>query len=157
MSAPDPDGHGSRRGTIVVSALFVVAGILTLQDTTTYSDVDSKVFPRAAAILLILCASIALVSGLIASRRSDPSAQEGFGEGSWWRRGLLIAAMLACCLMMPVTGFLPASAVAFAGGLLAAMHDRWSVRTAALYWGAGAIVLGAFYALFRFALHVPLP
>ncbi len=65
--------------------------------------------------------------------------------------------MLGCCLLMPVTGFLPASALAFAGGLVAAMHQRWSVRSIVLYWGAGAVTLAAFYALFRFALHVPLP
>ena len=52
-------------GSFIVSALFIIAGIVTLYDTMSYSDIDSKVFPRAAAIVLILCASISLILGLI--------------------------------------------------------------------------------------------
>ncbi len=48
----------------------MVAGVVTLWDTTSYTDTDSQVFPRAAAILLIVCASIALISGLVATARS---------------------------------------------------------------------------------------
>ena len=150
MSAPP---GGSRVGTALVSALFVVAGIVTLVDAAGYSDLDSKVFPRAAAILLIACATLSLAGALVGRRDPD----EGFGDGSWWRRALLVGSMLASAALMPLVGFLPASALAFAGGLVAAMHERWSARVALLYAGSGAVVIGAFHALFRHALNVPLP
>lgn len=156
-AAPREGGIGS----VVVSGFFIVAGIVTLYDTTTYTDVDSKVFPRAAAILLIVAAAISLVSDLVIRRRRA-SAAGAHGdaqpiEGDTWRRVLLIAAMLTCCLAMPITGFLPAAAIAFTGALFAAMHERWTLARALLYTLSGALLMGGFYALFRFALHVPLP
>lgn len=142
----------SNIGTLIVSAFFILAGVVTLYDTLSYSDIDSKVFPRAAAIVLILCASIVLITGLI-----RPSEDEGFGSGSWWRRIMLVVTMLLCCLAMPFIGFLAAGAIAFAGGLITAMHDKWTVRNTLIYWGSGAILMIGFYSLFKYALHVPLP
>jgi len=148
----EPARTGSSTGTLLVSLFFIVAGIVTLYDTTTYTDVDSKVFPRAAAILLILAAAISLISDLVRGAR-----ETGFGEGDWWRRSLLVGAMLACCVAMPLTGFLPAAAIAFGGALVAAMHQRWSARHAMVYGISGALLMGGFYALFRYGLNVPLP
>ncbi len=139
-------------GSLLISAFFIFAGAMTLWDTTSYSDIDSKVFPRTVAILMIICATIALITGLI-----RPTAEEGFGHGTWWRRILLVVTMLAACFAMPYLGFLLAGAIAFAGGLIAAMHDRWTPTTIALYWGSGAAVMAAFYTLFKYALLVPLP
>ncbi len=139
-------------GTLVVSALFIIAGAITLYDTQSYSDLDSKVFPRAAAIVLILCASMVLIMSLI-----RPSKDEGFGSGSWRRRITLVATMLLCCFAMPYIGFLLAGAIAFVGGLISAMHDKWTSRNILIYWGSGAFIMIGFYALFRYALNVPLP
>lgn len=147
-----PFRSGANIGSMVISALFVVAGIVTLYDTTGYADRDSKVFPQAVAIGLIVFATISFVMGFL-----RPSAEGGFGVGDWRRRLGLVVTMLAASLTMPAIGFLAAGAIAFAGGLIAAMHERWSPRTLILYWGAGAVIMGAFYALFRFALLVPLP
>lgn len=141
-----------QRGSLLASAFFVFAGAVTLYDTTGYSDRDSQVFPQTVAILLILTAGISFVHRFL-----RPSDEGGFGTGDWWRRCLLIAAMLGACFVMPYVGFLPGGAIAFAGGLLAAMHDAWRPATAFLYWGAGAVILVAFYALFKFVLLVPLP
>lgn len=139
-------------GTLIVSALFIIAGAITLYDTHSYGDIDSKVFPRAAAIVLILCASIVLLMSLI-----SPSKDEGFGSGSWWRRITLVATMLLCCFAMPYIGFLFAGAIAFVGGLISAMHDKWTTKNLLIYWGSGAFIMIGVYALFRYALHVPLP
>ncbi len=139
-------------GSLCVSLLFVLVGAVTLFDTLSYSDVDSKVFPRAAAILLILASVVSIVLTLL-----KPVADEGFGSGAWWRRALLISAMLIACLLMPKLGFVTSSAVAFLGALLAAMHDQWTARTAFVYIVSGFIVVGGFYALFQFGLNVPLP
>ena len=122
MVNPNKKSQGSI-GSLIISAFFIMAGIVTLFDTMSYSDIDSKVFPRAAAIVLIICASASLIFGLI-----KPTAEEGFGHGSWWRRILLVITMLITCLAMPYLGFLAASAIAFAGGLIAAMHDQWTKK-----------------------------
>jgi len=146
---------GSEQGSIgsfIVSAFFIIAGIITLYDTISYSDLDSKVFPRAAAIVLIICAGASLVFGLI-----KPTAEEGFGHGSWWRRILLVVTMLISCFAMPYLGFLGASTIAFIGGLIAAMHDQWTTKKLLLYWGSGALIMIAFYVLFKMVLQVPLP
>jgi hypothetical protein len=144
--------EGSSIGSLIVSSLFVLAGFITLYDTTSYSDIDSIVFPRAAAILLIICATSSIILNFI-----RPSADEGFGRGSWWRRILLVVTMLLTCFAMPYLGFLAASAIAFTGGMIAAMHDVWSRKTILLYAGSSLVTMVAFYVLFRFALHVPLP
>lgn len=139
-------------GSLIVSALFVLAGVVTLVDTTSYTDRDSQVFPQTVAIILIITAAISFLTRFLA-----PSDSGGFGDGIWWRRVLLVATMFLTCLAMPVAGFLPAGIIAFAGGLVAAMHDRWTVKTILVYWGSGAVIMVAFYALFKFVLHVPLP
>lgn len=139
-------------GSLLTSAFFVMAGVVTLYDTTGYTDRDSQVFPITVAILLIITAGVSFITRFL-----KPSNEGGFGRGVWWRRVLLIVTMLLACFAMPYVGFLPAGAIAFAGGLIAAMHDDWSKSTILLYWGAGAVIMLAFFALFKFVLLVPLP
>lgn len=142
----------NKTGSLIISALFVVAGVITLWDANSYTDRDSQVFPVTVAIILIVTAAIAFITEFL-----KPINNEGFGKGVWWRRILLVVTMFICCFAMPKLGFLPAGAIAFVGGLIAAMHDRWSIKTFVLYWGAGAVIMVAFYSLFKFGLHVPLP
>ena len=143
---------GGQIGSLIVSAFFVLAGVVTLYDAQSYTDRDSQVFPQTVAIILIVCASVSFITRFL-----NPASDGGFGQGIWWRRVLLIVTMLITCLAMPVTGFLPAGIIAFSGGLIAAMHDRWTLSNVLVYWGSGAIIMVAFYALFKFVLHVPLP
>ncbi|MFK7861338.1 MAG: tripartite tricarboxylate transporter TctB family protein [Granulosicoccus sp.] len=143
---------GSTVGSLIVAALLVAIGFITLYDSMSYSDVDSKVFPRAAAILLIITSMISIVMTLL-----KPIADEGFGTGIWWRRILLVCSMLAACIIMPKFGFIAASAVAFVGALIAAMHEKWRAVNVVIYGLSGAVVVGGFYALFKFVLSVPLP
>ena len=152
MNKSDARKNQGYLGSLLISALFIIAGLVTLYDTTNYSDVDSKVFPRAVAIILILCATISFISTLLKS-----SNEQGFGQGIWWRRILLIITMLLACFAMPYVGFLAAGAIAFCGGLITAMHDQWSSRTLFLYGSIGLIIMIVFYTLFRYLLHVPLP
>ncbi len=139
-------------GTLLIAAFFVFVAIMTIYDTTTYSDIDSKVFPRSSAIGLLVLSVATIIWTLL-----KPSRDEGFGHGSWWRRIMLILTMLLACILMPYLSFLPAGGVAFIGGLIAAMHDRWSMKTLVVYWLVGAAIVSAFYVIFKFALHVPLP
>lgn len=143
---------GGRRGSLIISLIFIALGLLTLYDTAGYSDVDSKVFPRAAAIMLIIASAIAALTTLFGGQD-----EEGFGRGSWWRRSVLIAVLLGACVVMPKAGFLVACAIAFAGSLVAANHDAWRITSVFLYALSGAIVVGGFYGLFKFGLNVPLP
>lgn len=139
-------------GSLVVSALFVLVGLVTLYDTTNYTDRDSQVFPQTVAVILIITAAISFVTRFL-----KPTNDGGFGRGIWWRRIFLVVTMFLTCFAMPIVGFLPAGTIAFAGGLIAAMHERWSARTVLLYWGCGALIMGAFFSLFKFVLNVPLP
>lgn len=152
MNSLSPRVRGATVGSLLVAGLFVMLGGVTLFDTLSYSDVDSKVFPRAAAVLLITASVISILQTLL-----KPVADEGFGSGSWWRRALLVVAMLTACVLMPRTGFVVSSAVAFIGALIAAMHDTWRWRLAATYSLAGAFVVGGFFSLFKYGLNVPLP
>lgn len=152
MSASSNKTSQGQIGSLLVSALFVVVGFVTLYDTTGYSDRDSQVFPQTVAIILIITASISFITRFL-----KPSDDGGFGSGIWWRRCLLIVTMFLACFTMPALGFLPAGAIAFAGGLIAAMHDRWNATTMMTYWGAGAVIMVAFHSLFKFVLLVPLP
>ena len=151
MSGSTP-GTSGQQGSLIISALFVLAGVVALYDTLGYTDRDSQVFPQTVAVILIVCAAITFVVRFL-----NPSDEGGFGQGSWWRRILLIATMLLTCVAMPIVGFLPAGVIAFAGGLIAAMHDRWSISNVFIYWGSGAVIMVAFYTLFKFGLRVPLP
>tara|TARA_R110002094_G_scaffold198306_1_gene170599 strand:- start:75 stop:476 length:402 start_codon:yes stop_codon:yes gene_type:complete len=132
--------------------LFVFVGVVTLYDTIGYSDRDSQVFPRAVAIILIITAAISFIVRFL-----QPTDDGGFGRGVWWRRVFLIIAMFLAWFVMPLVGFLAAGTIAFAGGLIAAMHDQWSARTILLYGCSGAVILTTFFALFKYVLNVPLP
>lgn len=142
----------SKIGSLLISVFFVFAGIITLWDSQKYTDVDSQVFPQTVAIVLIICATIAFIMTFI---RSDES--EGFGDGTWWRRVLLILSLLAACAAMPYIGFLLSGIVSFIGGLIAAMHNKWTTKSALIYGLSGLVIMSAFYTLFRFVLLVPLP
>lgn len=139
-------------GSLIIATVFIFVAVITLYDTTHYSDIDSKVFPRACAIVLLIFSVVTVIGELI-----KPSKVDGFGSGYWWRRVFLVVTMLMACLAMPYVTFMPAAGIAFIGGLIAAMHNRWSPRTLLLYWGSGAVIIVAFYSIFKYVLHVPLP
>lgn len=139
-------------GSLVIATLFIIVAVITLYDTTHYSDMDSKVFPRACAIVLLIFSVATVIWELI-----QPSNVDGFGSGHWWRRITLVMTMLLACLAMPHITFIPAGGIAFIGGLIAAMHDRWTSHTLLLYWGSGAIIIVAFHSFFKYVLYVPLP
>lgn len=139
-------------GTLVIASLLVALGLLTLYDTTGYSDSDSIVFPTFVAYALILGSLTVIIHCWL-----RPNPELGFGAGDWWRRLLLVASMIVACLVMPFSGFLPATAIAFAGSLVAARHEGWDVKSALVFALSGAVIMAGFYVLFRFALSVPLP
>ena len=152
MSRSTVSRHEGQLGSLMISALFVLAGVVTIWDTTSYTDRDSQVFPQTVAVILIVTASISFVTRFL-----KPTEEGGFGQGVWWRRVLLICTMFFTCIMMPIIGFLPAGVIAFGGGLVAAMHERWTVSTILVYCGSGMVIMVAFFSLFKYVLYVPLP
>lgn len=152
MNHQNAEPSTGRTGTLVIASLFVLIGVITLYDTTTYSDLDAKVFPRAASIVLIVSAISIIIANLL-----RPLKEPGFGQCAWWRRVLLVVCMLVAALVMPEAGFLPAASIAFFGAMVAAMHERWTLRTLGLYVGSAVVIMVAFYTFFRFILNVPLP
>ena len=46
--------QSSRLGSIVVATMLIIIGVITLYDTASYTDIDSKVFPQTSALALIL-------------------------------------------------------------------------------------------------------
>ena len=139
-------------GGVVIAVLLVLVGAVTLVDTADYLDTDSVVFPRAAAIMLIVCSVLVAVVSFV---RGDVAS--GFGTGHWWRRLLLVGGMIVTCLLMPFVSFLPAVIVSFITALIAATHERLSAIRAVSYVLASVVIVLGFYVLFRYGLKVPLP
>jgi hypothetical protein len=143
-------------GTLLIASLFIGLGLVTLYDVTTYSDTDSVVFPTFVAYALIFCSVLVILYSWL-----RPSPDNGFGSGNWWRRLLLVATMHDRCLSGDAlcSGFLTGnSRLPFAGSLIAARHEGWDMPVAGLCSQPPAsVIMAGFYALFRFALGVPLP
>ncbi|WP_282606770.1 tripartite tricarboxylate transporter TctB family protein [Pelagibius sp. Alg239-R121] len=139
----------------VTAVVFILMACLALWDTTSMTDSDSYVFPRAiAAAMIVFC--ILLIAYNFIKRPADEAAG-GTGSASTPRRVGLVAAMLGASLVMPWVGFLLSGFCAFGAIMLFAMYDPWTGRRRIVFPVAGlAIVLG-FYTLFSKVLLVPLP
>ena len=142
----------SRLGSIVVATILIIIGVITLYDTASYTDIDSKVFPQTSALALILFSALAIGKQII-----QPTTVSGIEVGVWWRRLALVSSMLLACAIMPYTGLLIACIVTFVLGLIASMHDQWTQKKAMIYFLSGVSIIVCFYTLFKFVLHVPLP
>lgn len=139
-------------GGVIVAAVLIGIACLVLWDTTTYVDLDSKVFPRTVAIVLILASLGYIVLWLLGRTAPEPRT-----EGSWPRRILLVLVMLASVLAMPLVGFLAASLAMFALLLVVAMYDPWTPYRVIVYPIVGVAVVLGFYYIFSELLLVPLP
>ena len=58
----------------------MLAGVITLYDASAYRDADSRIFPQAAAIVIIVTGLISLIMEFV-----HAPEEQGFGQGSWWR------------------------------------------------------------------------
>ncbi len=138
--------------SLVVSIFFIAVALITFYDTLSYGDIDSKVFPRTAATILLIGATISLILQLL----NRLPTEEGITFNNWWKRVVLIGTMLVACSVMFYTGFLIASMIAFMGCMFAAKHAHWSIKKTAFNIIFGLIILVGFYALFQYGLDVPL-
>lgn len=139
-------------GSAVVSFLMICIAVLALNDTRSYSDMDSAVFPMTVSIALLVFSAITLARAMLGMQtRAEPTA------GSAPRRVILVAAMFGASLSLTKLGFVPTTVLMFAVLVLAAMYERWTVKTAAIYAVAGLVIIFGFTWLFRSLLGVPLP
>lgn len=79
----------STRGSIVVATILILIGVITLYDSASYTDIDSKVFPQTSALALMLFSALAIGKQII-----QPTMVSGIEVGVWWRRLLLVSSML---------------------------------------------------------------
>lgn len=133
------------------AVLMVCLGSAALLYSSDFSDLGA-VFPRGIGGLLVVLGLAYLAMVLLGRTQARPAL-----EGSNARRLGVAAVLLAWAYALPILGFLLASALGFGLLLLLAQHERWTLRTAVLYSGAGGVILLGLYALFKLALKVPLP
>lgn len=153
MSIEPVKKHRPGPGSVVVSLLLIAFALLVLWDTTTYVDMDSAVFPRTFAIVLIVASLAYIVAWLIGKVEREEPPQ----PGSWPRRILLVVVMLVGTLAMPLLGFVLAAIPVFGVLLLVAMHERWTPIRMIVFPLVGLGVVFGFYYLFQELLLVPLP
>lgn len=144
--SPSPDVAG------VAGCLVLIAtGVAAIVYSSEFSSLGS-VFPRAISGLLIGLGIVYLGFALTGRTTAGDAS-----EGSMARRVGVALVMLAWAFALGRIGFLASSAVAMALLLAIANHERWTGRSVLAYGAVSAIVLGALYLVFGFALQVPLP
>ncbi len=150
------DGPHPRRdiGGIVFSALFVLLGAYALWDTDEMSPLG-RVFPFTIASTMIVLALIYIGYALL--RPGLPATPEAKAAESTPRRIALVVVMFAWVAAMPWLGFAAAGLGGFLLLAAVAHHDRWTRVRLLTYPLVGLAVVAGFYALFAFALQVPLP
>jgi len=131
---------------------FVALGAGALYGTREMSPLGS-VFPRTVAGALIVFAIAYIVEALL----RDVELPARSKSESTLRRALLVGFMLAWALLLTVLGFVVSSVLGFALLSAAASYERWTLKRAFLYLFANAVVVLGFFALFQYALLVPLP
>lgn len=138
--------------TVVVALGMIGFGLLALYDAAGYRDADSAVFPVTVAGALIVFALVVLLRAALGFRNRETPQ-----PGSTVRRVVLVLAMLAGAVLLPLIGFLASALLVFAVLTVTAMHDRWTARRAVVFALSGLLVVIGFTWLFRSVLLVPLP
>ena len=136
---------------IAGSVVFIIIGILAYWGARDFSPLGS-VFPRTMAVAMVVFSAVYIAMALL-----RPSAPPALPAGSYWRRGGVMAVLIAWSFLLGPVGFLTTSVVAYTALLVIANYDRWTPRTAVIYAVAGTLVLGGLYWVFRYVLQVPLP
>ena len=138
--------------TPIMSLLFIGLAAIVYWDTTSYTDSDSYVFPRAIVAVMVSLSILSIVRWLIA-----PVPEFVSFEGANLRRLGLVVAMLGSTLAMPWIGFIASALLAYGVILMLAMYDPWTPKRMLVYPLAGAGLVFGLYMLFKETLKVPLP
>jgi putative tricarboxylic transport membrane protein len=136
---------------IAGSVVFIVVGILAFWGARDFSPLGA-VFPRTISFAMVVFAAAYIAMALL--RPTAPAEQP---SGSPWRRGAVMAVLVAWAFLLGRIGFLATSVAAYTALLVIANYDRWTPRMAVIYAAVGALVLGGLYWIFHEVLQVPLP
>lgn len=140
--------------SIGMAVLFIVVGLFVLYDTTTYQDLDSAVFPRTVAILMIVFSIVLIVWNLLKPRAAEAAEGEG---GSIVRRVVLVVVMIAASAAMPYLGLLLSALISFGALMAVAMFEPWTRTRLIVYPISAVILVVGFHWLFGEVFQVPLP
>ncbi|WP_420346119.1 tripartite tricarboxylate transporter TctB family protein [Pelagibius sp.] len=168
------DKGDSRIADLLAAALALGLGVFALSRTGEMSELGA-VFPRTAAILLILAALGLALRSLLRRRSTAPEAAEpapsqSASEGPAVSTEVLEAprvdrprlagialTLLAWALLLKPLGFLVTAAVGLVAVGLVTYRERMSLTAALLHVLAGAVLVGGFYSLFVWVLKIAVP
>ena len=152
------DNHATRgrrdTGGMVMAVVFIALAAVSLWDTTTMTDADSYVFPRAIAVAMIVFSMALIVWNLVRPSAGDGTPDDG---ASTPRRIGLVATMLIGTGLMPYVGFALSGVLVFAAIMWLAMYDEWTRYRLIVYPLVGIGIVLGFYTMFAKVLLVPLP
>ncbi len=138
--------------TPLMGVFFIAVAGITFWDTTSYTDPDSYVFPRAVALVMTGLSIALIVQWLIVRPKSELDL-----TGANFRRIGLVVLMLGASLLMPWLGFLLTGLILFISLIFIAMYDPWTPARLVIYPLIGAGMVFGFYFIFKNLLLVPLP
>ncbi len=139
-------------GGMLFAGGFILLGAWGLYDAREMSDLGA-IFPRTICIVMIVLSVLYVVFAML---RLKP-AKESHEKPSTLRRVLLLAVLAGWIALMPVIGFVSSSFIGFLVLAAVANYDSWTPFRLMVYPISGACVVAGFYALFAYALKVPLP
>ncbi|MFD1343012.1 tripartite tricarboxylate transporter TctB family protein [Litorisediminicola beolgyonensis] len=149
----DPAGSG-------VAAIFILLGLFLVWQTGSMTPMGS-VFPVTVSVAMIVFSAILILRNLVIGTRRGASAtapkEVPASNGSYLRRGLFLVAMVAWVLLIPILGFLAASALGYFAIMLIALHERMAPAKMALMVVLGAAILAGIYLLMSEILLIPMP
>lgn len=163
------DRADSRIADLLAAALALGLGIFALSRTGAMSELGA-VFPRTAAILLILAALGLALRSLLRQRRAASEGSEAGSEETAVSTEVLEAprvdrprlagiaiALMAWALLLKPLGFLVTAGLGLAAVGLVTYRERMSLTAALLHVLAGAVLVGGFYSLFVWVLKTAVP
>ena len=163
------DRADSRTADLLAAALALGLGVFALSRTGEMSELGA-VFPRTAAILLILAALGLALRSLLRQRRAaatDPAPKSEGPEVSTEvleaprvdrpRLAGIAIALMAWALLLKPLGFLVTAGLGLAAVGLVTYRERMSLTAALLHVLAGAVLVGGFYSLFVWVLKIAVP
>lgn len=147
-----PNLGSERLRSILGALLFAGIGIFVLGEAQTFSR-RGAMLPFVVGYGMVGLSALAIVTAL-----AKPDRNADRNDGSLPRRWLFIAALALWVALIPLLGFLLASALGFAAvSLIVPRETPWTLRSALAHVVAGALAALAVYALFAEYLSVPLP
>lgn len=158
--------NASTRGTSLLAAVLALAlGAFALSQTGDMSQLGA-VFPRTAAILLIVAAFALSLRSLLPQKpigaetgpaKSEPPSPTTSPPLDLVRLAGIAVALLAWALLLKPLGFVATAALGLVAVGLVTYRERMSLKALALHLLAGAILIAGFYGLFAEVLRVAIP